>query len=187
MQRKFIFNGGASKRYHTVDTLKTQDIAAHSFGVAWLCELFTGGKASKNLIMAALAHDLAEHVVGDVPSPSKRALKIGELFDGFENKLLSENGVSAYGEALNPEEALILKLSDMTEGMLFCLRERTLGNRSVEVVYGRFRTYAQEALERYPAPEHAATIMTILDEIHNEWKEITNDTSKRAPSGGNTL
>ena len=118
MNISFIFNGGVSKRYHTVDTLKSQDIAAHSFGVAWLCEVLTDGKASKELIMAALAHDLAEHIVGDLPSPSKRALgqHFMNAFDIRENHELLANGVGHYEYRLTKLEARALKMAPNMTG-----------------------------------------------------------------------
>lgn len=164
---QFIFDGGTSKRYHTVDTLRIQDIAAHSFGVAWLCELLTEEGASKNLIMAALAHDLAEHQCGDIPSPVKRRMGVGHLFHAEETKLLHDNQI-AYEILLTPEEKLILKQADMIEGMLFCLRERQLGNTKIEEVYGRFSKYAME-----DGPV-AGTAMNILLEINDQWEDLVN-------------
>lgn len=148
LQRKLnmVFDGGASKRYHTVDTLRTQDIAAHSFGVAWLCELLTQGKASKNLIMAALAHDLAEYLVGDVPSPTKRALGLSELLHEHEYEHLKRADLT-YEEKLSSVEVKILKLADCMEGMLFCVRERAQGNKSIFIVYERFMSYIEDMLQ----------------------------------------
>lgn len=176
MQRRFIFNGGNSTRFHTVDVHTRQDIGNHSFGVAWLCELITDGAASKNLVMAALAHDLAEHIVGDIPSPAKRALNIGAMYDTIEGAHLDEAGIGSYSLHLTPEERSILKFADMLEGMTFCVRERKVGNQNVEIIFNRFRSYIMELLEKTKLTDATPLLLT-LNDIVVEWKEVTNDQS----------
>lgn len=178
MQLDFIYKGGASKRFHTLRTIQTQDIAAHSFGVAWLCELLTGGQASKNLIMAALAHDLAEHRVGDIPSPVKRDMGVGELFHDYEMGKLAIVGLSKYYDELTEGEGYTLKLADMIDGMMFCLTERNFGNSTIDPVYNNFHLYALQVMKEHPTVEAAAawsfdrnTAVDILNDIHNEWME----------------
>lgn len=181
MNRNFIFNGGMSKRFHTVDTIKHQDIANHSFGVAWFCELLTQGRARKVLIMSALTHDLAEHMVGDIPSPAKRALGIGEMFNAFETEKLKVAGLAHYQEELTEGEELTLKVADMLDGCMYCIRERKLGNRNVEICFGRFYSYASEVLTK-PRDEAAtswsfdpAVAEEIMKDIFKEWKELVNE------------
>lgn len=175
MQRKFIFDGGASTRYHTVDMHYRQTIADHSFGVAWFCELITEGRAPKELIMAALTHDLAEHIVGDIPSPAKRSLGVGKMWDDFETKHLDEAGIAGYAWSLHPEEQVILKLADMLDGMMFCLRERKMGNHNVEVIFDNFRKYTREFLEKNPALPESTEAYRLMDDIVQEWEELTNE------------
>lgn len=179
MSYKFIFSGGSSKRYHTVETITSQDIAAHSFGVAWLCELFTEGCASKNLIMAALAHDLAEHIVGDIPSPSKRTMGIGQLFHAAELQELATAGLSKYDDDLAEGERYTLQLADMVEGMLYCIKEMRLGNRNMKIVFERFYLYANEVMNKASKDEAAAsrcfsrtTVVAILNDIIKEWEKV---------------
>lgn len=166
----FIYNGGASKRYHTVQTHNTQDIAAHSFGVAWWCEMLTDGEASKQLIMAALTHDLAEHIVGDVPSPAKRAMGCRDAFNAYEDSILTENKVIHYMK-LTDVEKTILKAADCFDGLMFCLNERRMGNKHVEIVYGRYYSYITEVKDK--AFKYTFAIDDYLDLINNEWKELT--------------
>lgn len=182
MQLNFVYNGGLSKRYHTVETLKEQNIAEHSFGVAWLCELLTQGQASKDLIMAAMAHDLAEHIVGDIPSPIKRELgTVGKsAFERLEHGYLKTAGLYSYEENISYAEALTLKLADMMDGMMFCLREKRLGNKGVDIVFERFTSYAGELLEKRESEESAASNSFVtsvaelfIDEILNEWRSLS--------------
>ncbi len=176
MQRKFIFDGGSSTRYHTLPVHNRQTIADHSFGVAWLCELITNGEASKNLIMAALAHDLAEHIVGDIPSPAKRALKIGAMYDVIEQEHLKGAGI-VYANNLTKEEALTLRFSDMLEGAMFSIQERKLGNLNVAVVFLNFSAYILQLLSdttsmcdgTYP---YASRVREIAGEVMQEWSEL---------------
>lgn len=172
MDYNFIFDGGSSKRYHTVQTHNTQDIASHSFGVAWWCELITDKRASKQLIMAALTHDLAEHVVGDVPSPAKRAMGCRDAFNAYEDKILKENGVDHY-MILSEQEKAVLKAADCFDGLMFCLNERRMGNRHIEIVYGRYYSYIMEVKEKTSNYAHA--VDDYLEYISKEWKELFND------------
>lgn len=170
-QRRFIFNGGYSTRFHTIDVHIRQDIASHSFGVAWYCELITGGHASKNLIMAALTHDLAEHIVGDIPSPAKRALGISKMYQEFEDKHLKDASLEHYHEELTDEERNLLKFADMFEGMTFCIRERKTGNQNVEIIFERFRSYVVELLGD---SSWNFELLSTLNDIAAEWEEVTN-------------
>lgn len=176
---KFIMAGGDSLRYHTVRTVKSQDIAAHSFGVAWLCELLMNGEASKNLIMAALSHDLAEHVIGDIPSPSKRALGLSERFREEEMKALDSARLANYLDDLTEGEELTLQLADILDGLIFCIKERRLGNVNVSLPYERFHGYAFEVIAKVQLTEAAASYcfdpalaLHIISYLGNQWKEL---------------
>lgn len=175
----FIYSGGASRRFHTCQILKEQDISAHSFGVAWCCELLTDGGASKSLIMAALVHDLAEHVVGDIPSPSKRAMGVSEMFHIRELGVLQENGLGHYYDNLTMGDELTLKVADMIDGMMFCLREFSFGNRHLIPVYGNFKKYALEVIDK-PRTSEAELVwgfrkdlaLELINEIDNQVKGL---------------
>lgn len=157
---KFIYKGAKTKRFHTADTLTEQSVAEHSFGVAWLIVLINPS-ARKELILAALAHDLAEHVVGDVSSPAKRrfpALK--SALDVAEGCLLADIGLD-YERYLTDAELRILKIADMLDGMMFCVRERRMGSKVVVEVYNNFKSYLAEFIRD---PEHPAfDIFTTID------------------------
>lgn len=165
----FIYKGGASKRYHTCRTLKEQDIAAHSFGVAMLCELITEGRARKELLMAALCHDLAEHIVGDIPSPAKRSLGISEQFGKYEESILNANGLGGYEASLSQDEKVILKYADIIDGMMFCLTELRYGNLHLGVVFKNFHSYAVQLKETTGVDFPVA--QEIVDKISKEYRE----------------
>lgn len=164
---KFIYKGAKTKRFHTADTLTEQTVGEHSFGVAWLVWLIAP-TARKELLLAALAHDLAEHIVGDVSSPAKRrfpALKTA--LDAAEGTLLKDMGLD-FESGLTDFEHRILKIADMLDGMLFCVRERRMGSRVVDDVYTNFRKYLEEVIKD-PADlafEIFVTINLMWENIH---------------------
>lgn len=151
----FIYDGAETSRYHTWPVLRRQNIGDHSYKVAMLCAYLVGDcepGIGANLLMAALVHDLAEHKMGDLPSPVKRELpdmidgKSGvqkpfhEVWDGMEQFLLA--GVSLdWDHTLSPAEARVLKMADAADGCLYCVRERAMGNKLIDPVFVNFNTY----------------------------------------------
>ena len=139
-QLEFITFGAEVKRYHTVTTLREETVGHHSHGVAMLC-LILCPSASAELLKAALMHDLAEQVTGDIPSPAKREYYHGGNFDELERRLINESGLKF--PFLTEYEKRILKLADIAHGALFCVRELELGNRRVRLVLQRYQQYAE--------------------------------------------
>lgn len=159
----FAHNGEMTKRFHTVRTIGQNTVGEHSFSVVWLLHLLTDGAASANLLMSAVAHDLAEHVAGDMPSPSKRALGIGEELNAMEERLLDAHG---FLFSITEQEQRLLKMADMFSGMLFCVTERAFGNRYISEVYYRFHDYV---MELSPEGREAETLAAIND----KWAEAS--------------
>lgn len=135
---QFILSGSEVKRYHTVTTLQTETVGHHSHGVAMLC-LMLHPNASSRLLKAALIHDLAEHVTGDIPSPAKRLYGIGEQVSDLEETLLAASGLPS--PHLTDDEARTLKLADIAQGALFCIREVELGNHRLLDICSRYMDY----------------------------------------------
>lgn len=139
----FFIDGSKVKRYHTVETLKEETVGHHSHGVAMLC-IFLAGEPSAELLKAALLHDLAEHQLGDIPSPAKRAYGIGEQVSHLEDQLMQSVGLPM--PILTPAEARTLKLADIAQGALFCANEVMLGNVRMGKVLDRYMSYAEDML-----------------------------------------
>lgn len=119
----FIIKGGEVKRFHTIKTIQEETNGHHSFLVAMLCELLSPGRPT--LLLAALTHDLAEHIVGDVPSPVKSLA--GAEIAALENSKLVEVNLY-YEKGLTQEERRTLTLADRLAGLIFCRRELRMGN-----------------------------------------------------------
>jgi len=147
----FIMAGGAVQRFHTMRTIHPQNVAEHSFGVAWLVYLLTGGKPSAALLLAALGHDLAEHVTGDLPAPAKRALGLGPQFAAAEDAAASAAGLLL--PPLTDDEAKVLKLADTLELVLYCQRELAMGNSRMREIALRGIEYAHELRPLTPNQE----------------------------------
>lgn len=137
----FIIAGAEVKRYHTVTTLISETVGHHSHGVAMLCLLFKP-EADRELLFAALCHDLAEHQTGDIPSPAKREFGIGGRVDELEERLMSHVGIHI--PRLSTEDKRILKLADIAQGAMFCARELSLGNKRMRAIFDRYISYAEE-------------------------------------------
>lgn len=139
----FIISGSEVTRYHTVTTLVKETVGHHSHGVALLTTLLAP-TASRSLLLAALCHDLAEHLTGDIPSPAKRELGVGDRIDELEARLMKSAGIEM--PDLSDEEARILKLADIAQGALFCAREISMGNTRMQLVFDRYMNYANEMI-----------------------------------------
>lgn len=139
----FIIAGTEVTRYHTVTTLVKETVGHHSHGVAMLA-LLLNPLASRQVLMAALFHDLAEHQTGDIPSPAKRQFGIGDKVDELEHRLMRAAGIVM--PELSPDDARTVKLADLAQGALFCVREISLGNSRMRAVLDRYLAYAQEMI-----------------------------------------
>lgn len=137
---EFFLDGAETERYHTIRTLQRETVGHHSHGVAMFAVLLGGGEA---VIRAALFHDLAEHVLGDIPSPAKKKYGIGEQVNELEEQLLKGVGFSA---ELGDVSKRILKFADIFQGMTFCTREVKMGNTKLAAVFYRYKTYAEELM-----------------------------------------
>jgi 5'-deoxynucleotidase YfbR-like HD superfamily hydrolase len=166
-QLMFVLQGGSVRRFHTVATVKDITVATHQHNVAHLCFLLTGiYVCTTRLLMAALSHDLAETVAGDIPSPTKRLLRVDQMLNTLEKSVLKDNG---YEFELTEQERRILKLADLMAGMLECIHERQLGNRNVELPFLRFDNYIRNLLSAH-CTDHEQAVFQGLQKL---WVEAT--------------
>lgn len=107
----------AVKRWHMIDTTRTQTLAEHSASVALLVyaiakktdEFFGNPEVTAT---RALLHDLGEVFVGDIPSHTKKQISgIEEL----ENSLLP----TIFNPTRVNREQLLIKLCDLADGIRF--------------------------------------------------------------------
>lgn len=150
MRQRMLRKGGAVKRFHTIDTVKAQTVADHSWGVATIiCDLWPD--ASVPLIRAALHHDVAEHITGDVPAPAKWQFPaLADELHAVEYQLEAELGLDMELDALSAQR---LKIADMMELLWYCVEEERLGNRNFKEVFVRGMHYLQD-MDLDDAPKH---------------------------------
>jgi len=140
-QIQFIIQGGEVKRFHAIKTIQEETVGHHSFQVAMLVYLLLDKKdyhKHSDLIVAALTHDLAEHIVGDVPSNTKISLGLSKKFEEIEAAHLTHVCLKF---DLTAEEERILALADILSGMIFCKREIALGSVLAAPIYRRYNSY----------------------------------------------
>lgn len=169
-QVRTLFDGSAVRRFHTMCTVTENTVGQHSHGVAMFCMLLEDGNPSAALLMKALTHDLAEQYTGDVPSPAKRALGIRKEFGEVEEQLLA---TVEFSIEITEREEKVLKLADCADGMLFCARERTLGNKSkmIKAAYKFYNSAVITILDEMEKSPFTARAYRVFDGVHAIWKE----------------
>lgn len=124
--------GGRTKRYHTFDTIMPQTVGEHTYGVVQIVRYLT--EPSKDLLMAALDHDVAEIVVGDAPFMAKRnSPNIKNAYHVAESIVVDDYKLTSY-EDLTVVEQRILKAADLLEMGYFGIREIRMGNSDAETI-----------------------------------------------------
>lgn len=117
---------GATQRWHTHSMFAdTQDrVDGHSARVAILILQLVPG-APVELLRAALTHDLGESMVGDKPSPFKRAHPaLNAKLEAVEAATLSAMGFEYPPLYLSDEQMRILKLCDELDAWLWARTHR---------------------------------------------------------------
>ena len=127
-----VLSGGDVKRYHTLPTIGEQTVANHSWGVAMILN-WLEPEISKTAMLKALTHDVAEKQTGDIPAPTKWKNKsLAKRLAGLERKIEKELGVDY---VLTEKEQVLFKQADMFELLLYCVKQRSLGNVNVNTVF----------------------------------------------------
>lgn len=107
-------------RYHTVAMqAERQTVGAHSYAVSILIDQLWPD-SSKQLIMAALYHDVPEIILGDIPATAKWSYpEIHQAFEKAEQKVMKELDLNF---VLSNDEKNRLKMADVLELVLYSHR-----------------------------------------------------------------
>lgn len=145
----FYRRGGVVKRFHCFDLLKENTVGHHTFNVVGILIMCVGPDTiSKNLMLAALQHDLTEQETGDIPAPFKRSVEgLRDNIARMERDILEASGMCDYSAQLTDDEKLWLKIADSLEGALFCGEEYQRGNLPLRRVGLTFLSYVEELLD----------------------------------------
>jgi len=136
---KLIFDGVETKRFHTVPTWR-QETVGHHQGIVMALLMHAYPRIRREVIRYASIHDLAEHVTGDAPSPTKRSHPdLKRLLDDFEDSVYRTFTVDL--PILDGVEYNLFKRVDNVAGMMTCYREYMMGNFNITREFTNFRTY----------------------------------------------
>lgn len=164
---EIILKGGRVARFHTKPVLKEETVAAHSYLVAWIVTVVSAPATPRaEVLLAALAHDMPEFVLGDMPSPTKKLVPgLREEFRRMESVLFHEHGLPDYEGELNKDEERLVKFGDNMAGYLKCLYELQLGNTLLRGTAERYRLYILESLDEpgHPCLGRCREMMDLFD------------------------
>lgn len=159
-----IRQGGNVKRFHTVTMLREHLVSSHSWGVATiLFDIYE--EPSIELIKAALYHDVAEYITGDVSAPTKwRYRDLAERLEQIELEVQRDLGIE-YDRDLTDNERTALKFADMADLVLACHQEVSLGNREASLILNRGMGYLREMLTDKPCRDW---LQNLIDYINGD-------------------
>ena len=137
-QRRF----GSTVRFHGQEWAGTREtILHHSANVALLLLNILGLQCTSTLLAAAMTHDLAEGVTGDIPAPTKRLLGNERIAD-LEKQIEAHYAIPRF--TLTEDERRYLKAADFIDACFTCLMQRLMGNTNVDWC---FDSYVQHELK----------------------------------------
>ena len=130
---KAVREAGWVQRMHTTPHHRPHTVAQHSWSMAAML-LLLHPDPSRELIQAALFHDVAERWTGDMPAPMKWWInpEIGIAMAHAEAGILIELGLA---NKLSEEETKWLRALDILDLYLYAKDELNLGNRHMQEVH----------------------------------------------------
>jgi 5'-deoxynucleotidase YfbR-like HD superfamily hydrolase len=111
--------------------------------VAVILDMLYGGNAPAHVLRAALYHDVAEHVFGDIPSPAKRLFNSDELRRKEDGLMKTHNMFTP----LTDWERFVMKMADLLDGLTYCTEERERGNGTLIGVWNTYHDYIKVKLD----------------------------------------
>lgn len=143
---------GSVKRWNIVETTRQQTLAEHLFNVSMIA-----GEIAKKIptvpvttvVARALVHDLAEVILGDIPTPTKARMR--EM--GFDFKKL-EHSVFPLADA-DPGVEKIVKIADVMEAWWF-IKNHGQGRHASMVERRMWKDLTNRILQSHPTLREAA-------------------------------
>ena len=135
MQLNYVYAAGKVKRYHVESIIGEQTVADHSWGVVNILVHVFQDSVTRDMLLAALWHDVAERTTGDTPATAKwQSDDLKRALDTVEETVLKE--VLPEFPSLTEAERLMIKIADMAELIMFCHRQVKMGNTFArDIVY----------------------------------------------------
>jgi len=154
-------------RWTVVPTIRSQNVAEHSFHVCtlalWLADrsaaVSDGRITREQLVYAALYHDEFESITGDIAAPAKKWIDNAQ-FDKMKTTL----NIKEYE---NEEIKSIIKVADLMEAYLFLQEELAMGNSSLrsimeDVVNNLYAAWLKFEYNESPKPEIVDVVTELL-------------------------
>lgn len=138
-----LYPTGRVKRWHTTD-LPAQTVGHHAWGVALIVARIypRPHEVPSKLLLAALTHDCAEHVSGDIPSPARKLHpELNMVIAGIERRYRNEADIEF---ELTDREKAILKWADTLECCLYAEHQANMGITQARVVMYRAKAYLKD-------------------------------------------
>jgi 5'-deoxynucleotidase YfbR-like HD superfamily hydrolase len=130
------------KRWQIVDVARPQSVAEHTFNVIAIALRLAQqvvhdndisgmleDEYTRKVMMYAFIHDMAEVVTGDIPTPVKSFLSIGEKLKEIENRF-TYLGVGPTDDDFDDDVVSIVKSADMIEALLYLSQNVDLDKES---------------------------------------------------------
>lgn len=166
-----IRNGHNVKRYHTQERIREETVGHHSAGVCGII-LRLDRNCSRDLLVAALMHDVQECVTGDIPAPFKREHPaVAPIIRTAENEYDKEHDIPFPHKDLSDKELKLLHLADTLDLVLSSIEE-----------VGRGNNYAKKCIvngERYIRELNIPKAMMLdveamVYEVKQQWELMLN-------------
>lgn len=162
-----LLEGVQTRRFHSVSMIQNETVAHHSALVAGFLFLVYPDCSREVLIHAAF-HDIAECKTGDIPSPSKRAFIDKKALDLVEDKIYIDNDIHL--PELNKIEKYQLKIADILAGLSTCLHEKQMGNTLVDEAFTNFSKYFIEKWNENTEDKKALKVYTHIQNLYHHPK-----------------
>lgn len=168
-----VRRGQAVRRFHTMPMHIQQTNGHHSANVVAII-LRLNPRASRNLLVRALFHDVPEAYTGDSPYPWKADYEEAKAcLSKGEAKYIAENGVPH--PELDCGEECLLKLADMMDLVLTCMEETHMGNAAANTMIERGRRYiARMEMQNMVSKEQAEICNDLVEESRTQWQLTTS-------------
>lgn len=146
-----VMRFGSVKRWHMLDTTKTQTLAEHSGNVALLAHLIAYNAPgmffgpSLEAAMFGLLHDVSEVFTGDIPTPTKRHL-VG--LKAIEDKVLPYT----FRWQASDDIKMMVKICDLADGIRFIRLHGVgvTGRHATEGLIEQFDILVADAITKWP-------------------------------------
>lgn len=130
---RFLRQASYMNRFHTLPG-HHQNIGHHSWNVALIIQQFWP-KCRKEVILAAMYHDVPELITGDIPAPFKwQTPALCSILDDFEEKVLRDYG---WHQELTDSEKRMLGIADTLDLVLYAQEQMEMGNGTFMLIFSR--------------------------------------------------